>query len=104
MKEILKKRRLNNKMKSLANHYIICGAGETGANVIYQFEKKQVPYIVIDNNRDRVDELLERGITSPPSRSFVSYRPARSSPAGCLELIEAPAGVIPRTRRRVPPR
>lgn len=62
MKEILKKRRINNKMKSLENHYILCGAGETGANVIRQFEKKHVPYIVIDNNKERVAALIERGV------------------------------------------
>ncbi|MHB1151057.1 MAG: potassium channel family protein [Eubacteriales bacterium] len=62
MKKIIQKRRLRNKMSSLENHYIICGAGETGSNVILQFEKFNVPYIVIDNNREEVDELLERGI------------------------------------------
>ncbi len=62
MKKIIQKRRLRNKMSSLENHYIICGAGETGANVILQFEKFNAPYIIIDNNREEVDELLERGI------------------------------------------
>ncbi len=62
MKEIMRKRRLKIKMKSLENHYIICGAGETGANVIRQFEKSKVSFIVIDNNRERVSELLERGV------------------------------------------
>lgn len=62
MNEIFQRRRLKNKMNTLTNHCILCGAGETGANVIRQFEKSKVPFIVIDNNRERVNELLKRDV------------------------------------------
>jgi len=62
IKEIVHMRRLKNKMNTLSNHCILCGAGETGANVIRQFEKSNVPFVVIDNNRERVDELIKRDV------------------------------------------
>jgi voltage-gated potassium channel len=62
MNEIFQRRRLKNKMNTLTNHCILCGAGETGANVIRQFEKSKVPFIVIDNNRERVNELMKRDV------------------------------------------
>ena len=51
-------------MKQLENHYIICGAGETGDSVIRQFEKSSVPFIVIDLDEEQLEELTERGILS----------------------------------------
>jgi len=62
VREVLRKRRLKNRMDTLTNHYILCGAGETGANVIRHFEQCNVPFIVIDNDRERIEELNRRNI------------------------------------------
>jgi voltage-gated potassium channel len=62
LREAVQRRRLKSRMETLDNHYIICGAGETGENVIRQFEKSSVPFVVIDNDKERVDELIHRGI------------------------------------------
>ncbi len=62
LQEIVTRRRLRSKMKTLENHYILCGAGETGDHVIRQFEKSKVSFIVIDSDDDRVTELNKRGV------------------------------------------
>ena len=46
-------------ISKLKNHYIICGAGETGLNAIKQFEKSNVQFIVIDKDEKVVNKLLE---------------------------------------------
>ncbi len=62
VRDKIQRRRLRSRMESLNNHYIICGAGETGENVIRQFEKSHVAFIVIDNDRERVEELIARNV------------------------------------------
>jgi voltage-gated potassium channel len=62
MRGILRRRRLKNAMDALSGHYIICGAGETGENVIRQFERSKAPFLVIDNNAERIHLLLERNV------------------------------------------
>jgi len=62
VRDKIQRRRLRSRMESLNNHYIICGAGETGENVIRQFEKSHVAFVVIDNDRERVEELIARNV------------------------------------------
>lgn len=62
MKKIFKTGRLKKKMNALEDHYILCGAGETGTNVIRQFKRLHVPFVVIENSRERADELLSDDI------------------------------------------
>ena len=44
------------------NHYIICGAGETGYQSIKKFKDKGVKFVVIDKSETVVDELVQEGI------------------------------------------
>lgn len=60
--DTLRKRELMNRMKNLSDHYVICGAGETGESIIRQFERSSATFIVIDNDEERVEELTDRGI------------------------------------------
>ncbi len=62
MRDTFRKRRLRKRMEEMQNHIIICGGGETGENVIRQFEKSQAPFLVIDNDPERIADLAERGI------------------------------------------
>ena len=62
MRAIVRRRRMRSKMQNLENHYILCGAGETGKNIIRYFENSDAPYVVIDSNELRVRELTEQGI------------------------------------------
>lgn len=62
IKDTIRFRRLKNKMQSLKDHYILCGADETGGHAIVQLENNRVPFIVIDNNKERIDDLSKRGI------------------------------------------
>jgi voltage-gated potassium channel len=55
-------RRLKNQMQSIQDHYILCGAGETGGHAIVQLIGNKVQFVVIDKNKQRVDDLLKRGI------------------------------------------
>lgn len=57
-----RERRMDNQIAALEKHYVICGAGETGQNVIAQLAAGKVPFVVIDYREDKVRDLHERGI------------------------------------------
>lgn len=57
-----RRRKMEKDIGKLKDHYILCGAGETGLNAIKQFVKSDVNFIVIDKNKNIVDNLIEDGI------------------------------------------
>jgi voltage-gated potassium channel len=50
---------LNKQIRQLKNHVIICGFGRYGKEVIAYFLKHKLPFIVIENNRERIMEIQE---------------------------------------------
>jgi voltage-gated potassium channel len=62
LKEAWRKKQMVNKIEALKDHYIVCGAGETGQNVASQLELSKVPFVVVDNREEKIIELRERGI------------------------------------------
>ncbi len=61
-KEAWRWRRMENKIEQLNNHYIICGAGETGQSAIQQFQKSKVDFVVIEKNEKIAQALVNEGI------------------------------------------
>jgi voltage-gated potassium channel len=50
IRSALGKRRMEQKLAELRNHYIICGYGRMGRFVCQEFESHQLPYVVIDKD------------------------------------------------------
>ncbi|MGH4121287.1 potassium channel family protein [Clostridium sp.] len=59
LKDAWRRRRMELQITKLKDHYIICGAGETSQNAIKQFKRSNVPFIVIDNEEEKINELIE---------------------------------------------
>ncbi len=55
-------KRMETTISTLKNHYIICGAGETGYKSIESFLKSKLDFVVIEKNAARADELKREGI------------------------------------------
>src|SRR2546421_3046835 len=51
-----RERQLQRDLKHLRDHFIICGYGRIGTQIVAEFENHKVPYVVID----QTDEALER--------------------------------------------
>jgi len=62
VKEAFRRRFMERKIENFRNHYILCGAGETGWNAIKRFQKSSVDFVVIENDPAIVKELLDEGI------------------------------------------
>ena len=51
-----RQRQMDARLNALKDHFIVCGYGRIGTQVVIEFEEDRVPYVVID----RGDEALER--------------------------------------------
>ncbi len=56
---IFRRRRMGLKLKLLKNHYIVCGYGRMGKYICKDLEQAKVPFVVIEKNRDVLEELAE---------------------------------------------
>ena len=61
-KYLVRRRRMERKISELENHYIVCGAGKTGQHIVARMQRKGVLFVVIENDKDKVEELKERDI------------------------------------------
>ena len=52
------------KMSKLRDHFIICGAGRVGSHLIRGMTGLNDPFIVIESDRGRVEELLDQNVTA----------------------------------------
>ncbi|AIJ05093.1 potassium channel protein [Methanocaldococcus bathoardescens] len=58
--EFMRLKKMKNKIKTLKDHYIICGYGRLGRVVGEKFIQEGVPFIAIDINEDVLKEEYER--------------------------------------------
>lgn len=56
---ILRRRSMNRAIGILNNHVIVCGIGTTGRHIATELRAVGVPFVVIERDRERVDELNE---------------------------------------------
>lgn len=55
------RRRMRIEISKLNRHYILCGFGRVGRQVAREFALDRVPFVVIDNNPQKVEECLAEG-------------------------------------------
>lgn len=58
----LGQRRRLRMFRKLTGHYIVCGAGRVGRGVINELLRNNASVLVIENDRDRANWAIERGI------------------------------------------
>ena len=58
---IFKRRRMQNKIDKLENHYIVCGYGRMGTHICDELSHAEVPFVVIENNTANHKKLDEIG-------------------------------------------
>src|SRR6476646_5433500 len=54
--------RHSRKMSKLRDHFIICGAGRVGSHLLRGLKGTDDPFIVIEMDQRRVEQLMDRGI------------------------------------------
>ena len=62
IRTVLGRRILDNKIKRLKNHYIVCGYGRIGRVLCKNMSKKPVDLVVIDSNQELIPVMEEDGV------------------------------------------
>jgi voltage-gated potassium channel len=55
-------RKMENYIGKMFDHYIVCGAGETGEVIIDEFIKNKTQFVVIEKEQERYENYLQMGI------------------------------------------
>lgn len=50
LNNLLRGRKMEKKITRLKDHFIICGFGKIGSQVVFEFQQAKVPFVVLDNN------------------------------------------------------
>ncbi|MBW4440781.1 MAG: NAD-binding protein [Plectolyngbya sp. WJT66-NPBG17] len=61
IKQVLQRKRMSQTIKALNDHVIICGFGRMGQILARKLADMQVPFVVIDNNADRIEQAESQG-------------------------------------------
>ncbi|MFH1739733.1 MAG: NAD-binding protein [bacterium] len=56
--EEVKRREMKRKLESIADHYVLCGLGRVGMAVLEEFRRVHSPFVVIDSDRDVLQQFL----------------------------------------------
>ena len=56
-------RRQSRKMSKMQNHFIVCGAGRVGSNLVRALMGSSETFIVIERDQQKVAELVELGVS-----------------------------------------
>ena len=59
IQRLLRRKRMENKLKKLKNHYIICGHGRIGKTVCERLIEEEIPFVVIDKDEKEITEFIE---------------------------------------------
>ena len=62
LRAIFGRYRTEGKMKTVTNHYIVCGYGRMGKRICKELSAKPLPFIVIDKNPDVIAALQREGL------------------------------------------
>jgi voltage-gated potassium channel len=60
-KTIFERRAMEKKIKSLKNHYVICGYGRIGQHICKHLQKHKVPFVIIDKDYQVAQKAQEEG-------------------------------------------
>lgn len=90
LRNLIQMRRMERDIQNLSNHYIVAGIGNTGEYVLDELLRSRRDVLVIDSDRDRVDEVRDAHEYDFP---FII---GDATQDGCLERagIERAAGLI----------
>ena len=75
----------------LHDHAVLIGYGRVGAPVAAELERQGIPYVVVDENRETVEALQKRGVSSKRlvSQGYGEYCPldSASTPAAGISAV-----------------
>lgn len=56
-----RQRRMRNEIDGLRGHFIVCGYGRIGTQIVREFERQRIPYVVVEVNPEPLARLRREG-------------------------------------------
>ena len=60
--ELFRKNTMKNTISKLKNHYVICGYGRMGAVIAKELQEKNLEFVIIENNEQKVEIIRSKGL------------------------------------------
>lgn len=60
--ELLGRRKSKRMIDRLTDHFIVCGFGRVGRGAAMEMQRNEVPFVVVDNNEDKVERAMRMGM------------------------------------------
>lgn len=60
-KSLVTRRKMENRLKKLSDHYILAGFGRVGRQVAREFEQKMVRWVVIEKDETSMEPIISKG-------------------------------------------
>jgi voltage-gated potassium channel len=57
--EIIRRQRMEKKLAKIKNHFIICGFGAVGEDVVNEFIRENKPFVLIEKDKNVLNKLLK---------------------------------------------
>ncbi len=61
LRRILGRKKLENRISKLRDHYIICGSGRIGHLICREFQSRPMPFVVVEKDPHHIDRLSREG-------------------------------------------
>lgn len=58
----LQRKRMNNRISRMRDHYIVCGFGRMGQQIVKDLQNENVPHVVIEQNPEQLPKLMAQDI------------------------------------------
>ncbi len=59
LQELWGKKRMKDRIDALKDHYVVCGAGDTGLVVVGELTRRKIPFVVVESNPKVAESLIE---------------------------------------------
>jgi len=59
--QILRRRRMSKRLETVSNHYVICGFGRMGKQIVEHLDDNLLDFVVIENESNNIEKLHELG-------------------------------------------
>ena len=89
--QTVRRRRMESALERLQGHFIICGYGRVGREIVAEFEHEGTPFVLVDVNQQSLDEAAAKGhlvLTGSPTSDEVLHRARIETARGLIAATD----------------
>ncbi len=94
LRKIIGRRKLETKIQSMRNHYIICGCGRMGSLVCEELKARGVHFVVVEKDETKTAQLEEQGmlyILGDATEEQILVRAGIKNARGLISVVDTDA-------------